>query len=369
MSQNQQSNNEDYYQSDSKEATFSAKENIPIWKEYIKSAGFCIKHFWIIFIIGQILSLMITASSIFTAKLSSHNINVPTFQTLINYILLGSIYNAFTFYLYGFKKWAKMISKDGWKYFILAFIDIEANYFVVKAYQYTNLLSCILLDSFSIITVIVLSYFFLKVRYSIAQISGILICFGGIITLTISDFKLNKYNNSTNVIKGDILMIIGACLYGLSNVLQEFFLSKQPIYEVIGQLGFWGIFIDAIQISLFERKQLKEIQWSKKTIGFISGYNIALFTFYSLSPILLRISSALFYNISLLTSDFWSLIIGIYLFHYRIYWLYYIAFILVILGLLIYHLFFKDESKKPWINCNCKEIDDVETYEIYKISK
>ncbi|EMR10477.1 hypothetical protein PNEG_01190 [Pneumocystis murina B123] len=369
MPQNQQSNNKDYSHSNSKETTFLAKENISIWKKRIKYTGFHIKHFWIIFIIGQILSLMITASSIFTAKLSDYHINIPTFQTLINYILLGSIYTSFTIYLNDFKKWTKMILKDGWKYVILAFIDIEANYFVVKAYQYTNLLSCILLDSFSIITVILLSYFFLKVRYNISQILGILICFGGLITLTISDFKLNKYHNFTNIIKGDIFIIIGACLYGLSNVLQEFFLSKRPIYEVIGQLGFWGIFIDAIQISLFEKKHLKETQWSKKTIGFIFGYNIALFIFYSLSPVLFKISGALFYNMSLLTSDFWSLIIGIYLFHYSIYWLYYIAFILVILGLLTYHLFFKDESKKPWIDYNHQEINDIEVYNNYKISK
>lgn len=65
----------------------------------------------------------------------------------------------------GFKGWGKLILKDGWKCtlvgtsitvvilnsagfsdFILAACDVEGNFLVVKAYQYTTLLSCMLLD-------------------------------------------------------------------------------------------------------------------------------------------------------------------------------------------------------------------------------
>ena len=40
-----------------------------------------------------------------------------------------------------------MILRDGWKYFILGACDVEGNFLVVKAYNYTNLLSCMLLDA------------------------------------------------------------------------------------------------------------------------------------------------------------------------------------------------------------------------------
>lgn len=33
------------------------------------------------------------------------------------------------------------LKETGWKYFLLALCDVEANYLVVKAYQYTNLTS------------------------------------------------------------------------------------------------------------------------------------------------------------------------------------------------------------------------------------
>lgn len=44
-------------------------------------------------------------------------------------------------------------------------------------------------------------------------------------------------------------------------------------------------------------------------------YNFALFTMSSLVPILLQISSATFLNLSLLTSNFFSLIVGLALFN------------------------------------------------------
>ncbi|KAG5519374.1 hypothetical protein PMAC_002000 [Pneumocystis sp. 'macacae'] len=365
----QKTNNEECYL-DCENTISTTKKHIPKYKKWIKSIIFYIKHFWIIFVIGQILSLMITASSTFTTKLNNYHVNLPTFQTFPNYAFLTFVYTCFAIYSFGFKKYTKLISKNGWKYFILAFLDVEANFLVVKAYEYTSILSCTLLDSFSIITAFILSFFFLKVRYNIPQLLGILICFGGLITLAMSDFKTKKNYIVKDPIKGNIFMIIGSSLYGVSNVLEEIFVSKQSIYEVIGQLGLWGMFINIIQVYIFERKHIRNIKWSKKTIGFMFGYNASLFIFYSLTPILFRMSSAIFYNMSLLTSDFWNLIIGIYLFHYYVYWLYPLAFVLVIIGLLTYHLFFKDESKKPWINYNYEEkLDVIETYKIPENSK
>ncbi|KAG4300844.1 hypothetical protein PCK1_002921, partial [Pneumocystis canis] len=263
------------------------------WKKYKNFIVFYIKHFWLIFIIGQILSLMITASNKFITNTHLHLRFIP------------------------------IMSKQ---------ISLSQK----LAYGYTNILSCMLLNCFSIITIFVL------ITYNIEQILRILICFVGLIMLTISNLKTKKNHEVKDPIKGDIFMIIGSSLYGLSNILEEIFVSKQPIYEVIGQLGFWGY-----------------IYLKEKTIGFMFGYNISLFIFYSLTPILFRMSSALFYNISLLT----SLIIGIYLFHYYIYWLYPFAFTFIILSLVTYHLFFKNESKKPWINYDYGEgIHGIGTY-------
>jgi len=111
-------------------------------------------------------------------------------------------------------------------------------------------------------------------------------------------------------VKGDLFMLLGATLYGVSNVFEEWAVSKRPLYEVLGQLGLWGMIINGCQVAIFERHALSTAVWTGKVGGYLVGYNLILFTFYSTAPILFRLSSACFFNLSLLTSDFWGLIIG-----------------------------------------------------------
>ena len=82
-------------------------------------------RFWVILVLGQILSWCIVSTNTFTEYLSLAGANIPAFQSLFNYALLNVVYTGWTLYKYGFKKWFKLLWKDGWKYFILAFADVQ----------------------------------------------------------------------------------------------------------------------------------------------------------------------------------------------------------------------------------------------------
>jgi hypothetical protein len=82
-------------------------------------------RFWAILILGQILSWCIVSTNTFTQYLALEGANIPAFQTLFNYVLLNIVYTSWTWYKYGFKKWFVVLWKDGWKYFILAFVDVQ----------------------------------------------------------------------------------------------------------------------------------------------------------------------------------------------------------------------------------------------------
>ena len=82
--------------------------------------------------------------------------------------------------------------------------------------------------------------------------------------------------------KGDAFMILGATLYGFSasfkpgalsdradagvrlvaNATEEFFVRRRPLYEVVGQLGMWGVIINGVQATLIERHRMKTSTWS-----------------------------------------------------------------------------------------------------------
>src|SRR5271154_1282502 len=70
---------------------------------------------------------------------------------------------------------------------ILSFCDVEGNYFTVLAYRYTTILSAQLINFWAIVLVVIVSFMFLRVRYSPTQTIGILICCAGLGILLASD--------------------------------------------------------------------------------------------------------------------------------------------------------------------------------------
>ncbi|KAK4222336.1 putative solute carrier [Podospora fimiseda] len=314
--------------------------------------------FWAIIAVGQILALCITGSNTFTSFLSGVNTIIPAFQTLFNYALLTLVYLPFTIYKHGWRKWVQIVLKDGWKYFILSFLDVEGNYFTVLAYEYTNILSAQLLNFWSIVCVVVLSFTLLKVRYKWVQIVGILVCCGGMGVLLASD-HINGTNGGSgkNMVKGDLFGLLGATLYGISNVYEEWFVSKRPMYEVLSFLGIFGIIINGVQASIFDRKSFEGATWNGQVAGWFTGYTFCLFIFYSLVPLILRMGSAAIFDVNLLTANFWGVIIGTRVFGYTIHWMYPIAFVLIICGLVVYFLVgtILGDSKKPWLGDNQKD--------------
>jgi solute carrier family 35 protein F1/2 len=152
------------------------------------------RDFWIVLLLTQIIALAQTGTNTLTSLIVARGTSIPAFQTFFNYVLLNVVYTSFTIYKYGFAKWSKMVVKDGWRFFILAFLDVEGNYFIVLAYKYTNLLSAQLFSFWTVIVVVVISLVLLKVRYHIAQYGGIVLACGGFAVLIASDY-ITKSNN------------------------------------------------------------------------------------------------------------------------------------------------------------------------------
>lgn len=234
-------------------------------------------------------------------------------------------------------------------------MDVQGNYFTVLAYRFTTILSAQLLNFWSIICVVIVSFTILRVRYKWAQILGILICCAGMGILLYSD-HINGTNGGEvpDQLKGDLFGLLGATFYGLSNVFEEWFVSKRPMYEVLSMLGLFGFFINGVQAAIFDRDSFAAATWSGQVGGWLVGYTLALTLFYSLAPLILRMASAAFFDISLLTGNFWGVIIGIQVFGYTIYYLYPIAFVMIILGLVTYFLAgsMLGDSKKPWLGAD-----------------
>ncbi|XP_057958847.1 uncharacterized protein LOC131151604 [Malania oleifera] len=299
--------------------------------------------------LGQLLSLLITSTGFSSSELARRGIDAPTSQSFLNYVLLAIVYGGMLLY-------RKKALKAKWYYYvILGLVDVEANFLVVKAYQYTSLTSVMLLDCWSIPCVIVLTWIFLKTRYRYQKFAGVAVCVAGLVLVVFSDAHSSDRASGSNPIKGDLLVVSGSMLYAVSNVSEEFLVKSADQTELMAMLGFFGAIVSACQISILERDELKSIHWSAGAVLPFIGFAVAMFLFYSLVPILLKISGSTMLNLSLLTSDMWAVLIRIFAYHEKVDWMYFLAFTSVAVGLLIYSVGDKEEDQCRAADASCQE--------------
>jgi len=119
--------------------------------------------------------------------------------------------------------------------------------------------------------------------------------------------------------------------------------------EYLARLGGYGTVVATLQCAILERADISHaihtISAAAKTgedgvemISLAFGYVASLTSFYILVSWLLQNgSSATVMNLSLLTADFWSVLVGVMLLCEHIGYLYAVAFAAVIAGLVLYH--------------------------------
>ncbi|KAK8636797.1 hypothetical protein V6N13_064234 [Hibiscus sabdariffa] len=128
-------------------------------------------------------------------------INAPTSQSFLNYVLLTVVYGSVMLY-------KRQPLKAKWYYYVvLGLVDVEANFLVVKAYQYTSITSVVLLDCWSIPCVMFLTFIFLKTKYRFRKIAGVVVCVAGLVMVVFSD--VHAGDRSVTLAKEIYLFLLG----------------------------------------------------------------------------------------------------------------------------------------------------------------
>ncbi|CAH8269144.1 unnamed protein product [Arabidopsis lyrata] len=289
--------------------------------------------------LGQIISLFSTLISFTASEIARKGISAPTSQSFLGYVSLALVYGGIMLYR------RSTIKVKWYNYFLLAFVDVEANFLVVKAYQNTSMTSIMLLDCWAIPCVLVFTWVFLRTKYRLMKTSGVFICIIGVVMVVFSDVHAGDRAGGSNPVKGDFLVIAGASLYAVSNVTEEYLVKSADMIELMSFLGLFGAIIAAIQIGIFERGTLKAIHWSTEAILLYLGVALALFMFYSLITVLIMTNGATMFNLSLLTSDMWAVLIRTFGYHEKVDWLYFLAFATTATGLIVYSMKEKDQEE------------------------
>ncbi|XP_048322145.2 uncharacterized protein LOC107432192 isoform X2 [Ziziphus jujuba] len=257
--------------------------------------------------LGQVVSFVLALMSFSSSLIAQLGVDAPLTQSLFVYLSLALVYGSILIYR------RQQLRVPWYWYVFLGFVDVQGNYLVNKAFQFSSLTSVTLLDCWTVAWVIVLTWIFIGTRYSLWQLFGAAVCVVGLGLVLLSDAGVGGGGGSKPLL-GDILVIAGTLFFALSNVGEEFCVKKKDRVEVVSMIGVFGFLVSLCVL------------------------------FYTVTPFVLKLSGATLFNLSILTSDMWAVVFRICLYHQQVDWLYYIAFAVVVIGLVVYSTTGVDDS-------------------------
>ena len=201
---------------------------------------------------GQVLSLLLVTTGATSALLVGRGLAAPTFVAMCNYLMLTVVYGGTLLcscqQQSGFLSlWASPEAQEETprdrhliaKLILFALADVEANYLIVRAYQYAPMTNITLLDALTIPTVVLLSTVFLGVTYARTHVAGISMCLLGLFCLVAYDVARvrDDQKQAARNILGDLMAVSAAVCYGISNILQEHLACRLPLQRGPHQSG------------------------------------------------------------------------------------------------------------------------------------
>ncbi|KAM5180557.1 solute carrier family 35 member F2-like [Mantella aurantiaca] len=296
-------------------------------------------HVLKIVLLGQMLSLFLCGTSVISQLLvDNYKVNTPVMQNFITYFLLSLVYTVWLAFRSGENGLLYTMKHKWWKYLLLAVADVEGNYCLVKAFQYTTLTSVQLLDCVAIPALMILSWFILRTRYKLIHYIAVGICLLGVGIMVYADVLSGQEDGKgSNMLIGDSLVILGACLYAVCDLCQEYVVKKLSCVEFLAMLGIFGVFVSGIQLVALETAAVASIDWNFGVGLLYASYAFCLFGFYTTMTYVVLHSSGISVILALLTADIYSLFIGRFLFGYKFSSLYILSFVMIIVGFILYN--------------------------------
>ncbi|CAK9134533.1 unnamed protein product [Ilex paraguariensis] len=279
--------------------------------------------------LGQVVSFILALMSFSSSLVASLGVDTPLTLSFFSYLALTLVYGSILLY-----RRQKLLVPWYW-YLLLGFVDVQGNFLVNKAFQYSSITSVTILDCWTIAWAILLTWLFLGTRYSVWQFFGAAVCVVGLVLVLLSDAGVGGGAGSKPLL-GDTLVIAGTLFFAMSNVGEEFCVKKKDRVEVVSMIGLFGMLVSVCEIAIVERQTLETVKWSAQIVIAFTCYALASFMFYTTVPFVLEMGGATLFNLSVLTSDMWAVLIRIFFYRQQVDWLYYLSFAIVVIGLIIY---------------------------------
>lgn len=298
---------------------------------------------WAVLIAWQVVSLMLCCSGTVCSYIATYYVNtIPLLMMGIGYTILLIV-----------SCW-RVPKTDiaWWRYLVVALLLIAGDYTGIQAYNTTSLASAMLLVTTVSFWVAPVAWFILKRKITLIQFFAILLGMCGSVMVFIAD------GTEGNRWLGNVLALVSALTYAVGTVLQELLVHNDSMHIYIFRFACGASPISIILSGSLEWKVMRDFEWCWQSVLLILTYSCILVLYDIASPFVMQFSDATTMNLSMLTSNFYSLAISILLFGQKASWLYLVGFICIPIAITLYTIF---APKAPEI----ENADDTESSYIH----
>lgn len=343
-------------------------------------------------IFGQVVALALACGNASSAALENqYQIHTPT-------CLTGLVYFVLSFHIvwlwrqrtrqetkiqtsYNFPFTSLQLYTPWYIYLMLSILDVEANYLAMLSFQQTKLSSSMLLTSLSVLSTVLLRKVFFGSNISgKGKLVGVFLCIlGGCLCLQ-GDVHHSQIDTSRDLsedsriyLHGDVLALVAAFLYGLNDVLAEYFVKNNDRVEYLGMLGFFGfMFSFCLQAPLLEGEAVRELVTKfgqRQSDMMVSDFYWILFLlfcfvmmlsfFYVAVSLFLSENDATILNLSLQSCPLWAVVlatVGEIFAPGEVHWfpppIFFVALILVAVGTFAYESEEENECLEEYEDCD-----------------
>lgn len=294
------------------------------------------------FLCGQVVSVFSLMALVMSKRLLFRGVTTPMLLNLTFYTALGIVYAMVN----------KCVASSGtpavparkarwWFYPFLALIDVQANICALKALEYTSFASTGMVLNLAVPIVFTLCVTTFGAAYKWTHVLGCILAATGSLVVLAGCLHRQSIHafGSEQEIYGWVLAVLAACLYGTSNVVNQWWVKVNGIdgmVDCLSKVGAWGALFCALQVVIAERVEVAAIEWNSQIVMLFVGYVLSMFAFYTAVYVLVRESETTMYNLSLLFSSVYLMLIARYTLDETLDLHTWVAMVLTLIGLCIY---------------------------------
>ena len=225
-----------------------------------------------------------------------------------------------------------------WRYFVLSVCSLSGDYLSVLAFNNTSLGSAVVLINTMLFWVAPLAFFIFHRKLTIMQVFAIFLSIGGCSMIIVAE--------GTKDMKwlGNVFALGCAFCYAISGTFQEWTIHGDSLHSYWFRFSLGCSPLAIIMSGCIEWKTIRDYNWCWQSVLLCLGYSAISGMYNTFLPLIMQYSDVTKMNLSLLTSNFFSLGVSILFFGQKASWLYLVGFLCIPIAIVIFCVFEKKED-------------------------